>query len=294
MSTRAEEGMRAGFSLKLTMFEDMVVPCGIIPILSSFRTREVRDDDIFLCTYPKSGTHWTWEILNMIVKGEAKYTEHWLGSSYIDQRNEDVIDAIASPRILTTHMIPRILPRAIWERKCRIINVQRNPKDVAVSYFFQSTNQNWMNESAGPSFTGSWDNFLDAFIKGNIPNDSAFDHTLSWNKVPGDYPDVPFLQLHYEDLKKNAVKVVKQLAEFILHPLPDKVYEEIAEACGFTKLKHAHTCLKKPMFSTPWKEGSPGHFRKGETGDWKHWFTVAQSERFDRIYQQKFHRTFPY
>ncbi|XP_071087562.1 sulfotransferase 1C2-like [Haliotis cracherodii] len=294
MSTRAEEGMLAGFQLKLTMFEDLVVPSCSISLLSSFKFREVRDDDIYLCTYPKSGTFWTWEILNMIIKGEAKYADHWMSSCYIDHRHEDVIDTIPSPRILVTHMTPRTLPRAVWERKCHVINVQRNPKDVAVSYYSQLTNQNWMNESTEPSFTGSWENFFDAYIKGNILYGSVFDHNLSWDKVPEDHPDVPFLQIHYEDLKKNAVPVVKQLAEFFHHPLPDRVCEEIAEACTFTKLKNAHNHIKIPTYYYPWREGSTGHFRKGETGDWKNWFTVAQSERFDRIYEQKFHRAFSY
>ncbi|XP_071086970.1 sulfotransferase 1B1-like [Haliotis cracherodii] len=294
MSTRAEEGMRAGFKLKLAMFEDHVVPSSFIPLLSSFKTREVREGDIFLCTYPKSGTYWTWEILNMILKGEAKYAEHWMCSTFMDERNEEVLDNIPSPRILVTHVIPSNLPTAIWERKCHVINVQRNPKDVAGSYYSHVTNQNWLYKGTEPSFNGSWENFIDAYIKGNTPHDSVFDHNLSWNKVPEDYPDVPFLQIHYEDLKKNAVTVVKQLAEFINHPLPDKVYEEIAEACRFTKLKHAHKHVKNPTYYNPWIEGSTGHFRKGETGDWKNWFTVAQSERFDRMYEQKFHRSFPY
>lgn len=47
--------MVSGFSLQLEMFEDLVMPSGIVHHLSTMKTRSVRDDDIFVCTYPKSG-----------------------------------------------------------------------------------------------------------------------------------------------------------------------------------------------------------------------------------------------
>ncbi|XP_046358574.2 sulfotransferase 1B1-like [Haliotis rufescens] len=293
MSTRAEEGMEAGFKLKLAMFKDQVVTAADINTISTMKSRGVRDDDIYLCTYPKSGAHWTWEIINMITAGQAEYAKHWLRSSHIDMGMEEDFETISSPRILSSHHRPSILPRQIWERKCRVINVQRNPKDVAVSYYNNLTNQDWLDKSKDPSFTGSWENFMDAFIKGNLPYDSVLDHMLAWNKFPEDYPDVPFLQVHFEELKRNNVEEIKRLAEFLNRPLSDKVYEEISDACSFSELKQASK-HKDPTHLNPWRDGSSGLFSRGETGDWKNWFTVAQSERFDKMYEEKCHRPFPY
>ncbi|XP_046580900.1 sulfotransferase 1B1-like [Haliotis rubra] len=116
---------------------------------------------------------------------------------------------------------------------------------------------------------------------------------LAWNRFPQDYPEVPFLQVQFEDLKRNNVKEVKRLAEFLCRPLSDKVCEEIADACSFSNLKQA-SVHKDPTHLNRWIDGSSGVFRTGETGGWKHWFTVAQSEKFDRMYEQKYHRPFPY
>ncbi|XP_067670562.1 sulfotransferase 1C2-like [Haliotis asinina] len=294
MPSRALQGMEYGFRLQLEMFEDLVIPSGIVHHLADMKSRTVRDDDIFLCTYPKSGTHWTWEILSMVVAGRPEYARHWQNSAHLDSRTEVELDSLPSPRILFTHLPPRLLPRELWNRKCHVINVQRNPKDAVVSYFVQHTNQNWVDKSRDAAFTGTWANYVDAHIKGNVPYDSVLNHSLCWNRFPQDHPDIPFLQVHFEDLKKDDVKEVKRLAEFINRPLPHKVYEQIAEACSFSKLKHAHEHTKDQTFHNKWREGSSGYFRKGEAGDWKNWFTVEQSERFDRVYQETFNRPFPY
>ncbi|XP_061172447.1 sulfotransferase 1E1-like [Saccostrea echinata] len=33
----------------------------------------IRSDDFFLCAYAKAGTHWTWEIMSMILQQSAEY-----------------------------------------------------------------------------------------------------------------------------------------------------------------------------------------------------------------------------
>ncbi|GMS81083.1 hypothetical protein PENTCL1PPCAC_3258 [Pristionchus entomophagus] len=39
-------------------------------------------------------------------------------------------------KVFRTHMYPECLPRAVKEKQTKVVYVARNPKDVAVSYFF--------------------------------------------------------------------------------------------------------------------------------------------------------------
>ncbi|XP_046574315.1 sulfotransferase 1A2-like [Haliotis rubra] len=72
------------------------------------------------------------------------------------------------------------------------------------------------------------------------------------------------------------------MAEYLDRPLPEEKYQEIADACSFKNLKNANEKNKDQTFHNRWQDGSSGYFRKGQAGDWKNWFTKAQSEEFDR------------
>ncbi|XP_046574282.1 sulfotransferase 1B1-like [Haliotis rubra] len=95
-------------------------------------------------------------------------------------------------------------------------------------------------------------------------------------------------------MKQNCVNEVRRMAEYLDRPLPEKTYVEIAEACSFINLKHANEKIKDQTYHFQWQQGKSGYFRKGKTGDWKNYFTVAQSEKFEKIYEAKINKPFPY
>ncbi|XP_046557519.1 sulfotransferase 1C2-like [Haliotis rubra] len=294
MASRAEEAMTCGFDMPLFMHEGRITPKLSLPHVITMKSRRVREDDIYVTSYPKTGTHWVWEIANMIMAGKAEYAKHWQNHAFLEFRSEAELDEIPSPRIFFTHLLPRQLPEEVWTRGCHVIHVDRNPKDAIVSFYVQQINQNWWHKEKPKAFTGTWDQYVHANIKGTVTFDSILGHVLAWSKVPELHPTVPYCQVDFEDLKKDDVAQVRRLAEFLGRPLEDKVYVDIAKACRFDKLKHASEYIKDQTFHNKWNKGSTGYFRKGESGDWKNWFTVAQSEAFDRAYEETFQQKFPY
>ncbi|XP_046574256.1 sulfotransferase 1C2-like [Haliotis rubra] len=181
MSTPAERGMAAGWNVKLVMVDDVVEADLLTDNLKTMKSRSVRDDDIFLCTYPKAdidvhvisaiaapqGTHWTWEILNMIVAGKAEYAKHWQNSTWLEYRTEEELDELASPRIFHTHLRPRQMPMLLWKRGCKVVYVERNIKDCAVSSYSQVSQQVWKEDPRREvTFIGSWDDYLTAYRDG--------------------------------------------------------------------------------------------------------------------------------
>lgn len=86
---------------------------------------------------PLSGSHWVWEIVGMLLRGEATYVKEGKESMFLEALDDlDTINQMASPRPLNTHVPFRWLPRRHIENGGRIVHVVRNPKDVAVSMFY--------------------------------------------------------------------------------------------------------------------------------------------------------------
>ena len=76
--------------------------------------------------------------------------------------NLELADAMATdtPRILSTHTIGEWLPLEIRDDpKAKVIYVARNPKDVAVSYYY------FCNCTVHLPSYDSWDVFFEEFIR---------------------------------------------------------------------------------------------------------------------------------
>lgn len=82
-----------------------------------------------------SGTHWVWEIIRMLRKGNAEYEKDVKEVAFLDFRSLEQIQDLPSPRVLNCHYPLRNIPKQIFEKGTPIVHVQRNPKDVFVSYY---------------------------------------------------------------------------------------------------------------------------------------------------------------
>ena len=56
----------------------------------------------------------------------------------------------------------------------KYIYVTRNPKDVAVSFYYHTKRFEYSD------FTGDWDEYFECFIKGDVDFGLWFDHVLGW------------------------------------------------------------------------------------------------------------------
>ncbi len=84
MSSKVQEFLESHLSVDGTLYPGFVTP----ERLEEFKTYPVRQDDIFVSSYPSSGTHWTMKIVFAILQnGEERYLNytprsnadyHWL------------------------------------------------------------------------------------------------------------------------------------------------------------------------------------------------------------------------
>ncbi|XP_046567266.1 sulfotransferase 6B1-like [Haliotis rubra] len=93
--------------------------------------------------------------------------------------------------------------------------------------------------------------------------------------------DHPVLIVRYEETKQDPVRVIKSISEFLNIDCPDQLVRDIAVQSDFTKMKTTKGDNAEK------RDGDAIHYRKGITGDWKNWFTDAQTKYFNDIYTQK-------
>ncbi|XP_033111040.1 sulfotransferase 1A1-like [Anneissia japonica] len=180
-------------------------------VLENMKDFEVRDDDIWLCTYPKSGTHWLMQIIQLLrFDGDfEKVLERGFKDSQLlewffptpittpygtTSYGYKYYEQLPSPRLIVTHLPLKFLPRQVFEKRAKVLYVIRNPKDTAVSaYYFMKP----MFEKT--NIEVDWNLFIQLFMTGKIPYGQWATHLLPfWNRRHED--NVLFLK--FEDLKK--------------------------------------------------------------------------------------------
>jgi len=82
-------------------------------------------------------------------------------------------------------------------------------------------------------------------------------------------------------MKNDFDRVLDKLSKFLGYQLDNQTRELIRDKTSFDK-------MKKDEFSSLHEIPELGSFfRKGQIGSWKDRFTVAQSEAFDRHYEER-------
>ncbi|WAR03217.1 ST1A4-like protein, partial [Mya arenaria] len=157
----------------------------------------VRDDDIFITSYPKTGTNWFWELLTMIISGTSEVSGNNKGPGMLEASSAAEVEKQASPRLLNSHLPTRYLPKGVLSRCRPVVMIARNPKDVAVSFY---------NHTRGIKlydYQGKFENYLQMFMRGEVDYGSYPDYLRDWQTLIRDHPELPVLILYYEDLKQN-------------------------------------------------------------------------------------------
>ncbi|KAH7972078.1 hypothetical protein HPB52_006324 [Rhipicephalus sanguineus] len=92
-------------------------------------------------------------------------------------------------------------------RTSRYIYITRNPYDCCVSFYYHTK-----GDPDSHFGNGTFDEFLDLFLEGQVDFGDYFEHVMSWYERRFD-DNVLFVA--YEDLKRDTAEWIIRIAEFI-------------------------------------------------------------------------------
>lgn len=254
---------------------------------------DYRADDVWLSSYPRSGTAWTYEVLYAVLyQGDMaalqyaqsagnilKFLPIEIGSAASVPERLHTWKALPSPRVIPTHLPYRLYPKAVLERHCKRVYVVRHPKDVAVSFYHHHRAHSLLGR-----YQGTWDDFFEYFLTGQVVYGSWFDHTLGWwancQESAGGV-----MVLRYEDMHQDLAMHIRRMGAFLGQPLSPHAVAAIADYASFASMSVNPFTNRE---GNPLMDFSIARFlRKGGVGDWRNHFTAAQNERFQAVWEQQ-------
>ena len=182
------ELVQNSFTFEGVLFEGAISKESILKI----KNFQGNPTDIYLSTYPRTGTTWTQNILIGLVFGLDKLrncgpSELRMLFPYLEFQSptsrtfgyERVKLMTESPRLFKHHLPTHLAPQEIFSQKRKNIVVVRNPKDTAVSL-----DKFYRNNPIYENFrrSANLNQFLDFFLEGEVIYGSWWNWNREWVK----------------------------------------------------------------------------------------------------------------
>ncbi|XP_070846355.1 sulfotransferase 1C2 [Chaetodon trifascialis] len=245
--------------------------------------------DLLIATYPKAGTTWTQEIVDLLLhNGDAEACKRAptpIRSPFLEivppppmPSGLDLLAKMDPPRTIKTHLPFQLVPPGFLENRCKTIYVARNAKDNLVSYYHFDC-MNLTQPEPGP-----WEGYIHKFMRGELAWGSWYDHVKGfWEERE----KRNILYLFYEDMKENPRREVERIMKYLDLSLSDEVISKIVELTSFKKMKENPMANYSFIPATIFDQSISHFMRKGEVGDWVNHFTPEQSKMFDEDYEKQ-------
>ncbi|XP_073104176.1 flavonol 3-sulfotransferase-like [Elaeis guineensis] len=288
--------------IRLRKYQDFWIPEHSLPgVMAMQQNFEARPDDVFVLSYPKSGTTWL-KALAFAIMTRTHYSmaDHPLLRSnphecvlfipsVFSNGTASKLEAMPSPRILGSHLAYSLLPDSMKGSGGRFLYVCREPKDVFISRWH--FNDKMRPDSVEPI---PFERAFDLYCDGISPYGSIWEHVREYWEESLRRPE-KVLFLKYEEMLEEPVGTAKKLADFVGCPFsPEEenegVVEEIIRLCSFDSLsKLAGRMMHKLNTVIPLQTTSL--YRKGVAGDWRNHMSEVMAGRMDAVTSQKLERS---
>jgi hypothetical protein len=240
----------------------------------AIRDLALRDDDVFLATYQRSGTTLTQRIMLALKDSSKQYKNSpalFKEFPFLEARtpmgmSPDMLKMGAdmpSPRWVKTHLPTVAIPVQIFEKKTKLIHVYRAVKDTIVSSFHFYQNNLMLSPFVSEEFT--FNEHFDRFMAGVNESGDWFAYHKAWFDYVFNEGKEHCLVLSYKQITQEKEQSVTKIASFVGI---DPTEETVRGAVDLTSV----TSMKEEMGNT---------VRRGESDAWREYLSDDQSRAVD-------------
>jgi len=234
----------------------------------------LRDSDIILASFPKSGNTWVrfiWANMVSLLEFDGEEVDFndvnmELGSEYETAQYGNVkFDCL--PRLVKTH---KEYDNQIFARNSAVYLV-RHPGDVMVSYFKYRKALN-----SQENIHSSFHNFI-RDEKHGMP---------AWCKHVEGWINRDVIVIKYKNLKKSEVEVIDKIFDQIRKNIcvPEKIVKEAVHRSSFDNMRRIEEEKGRPRDKE--FDGDFRFVRKGQTGQWKDVLSLEDKSYLSCILEQ--------
>ena len=281
-----------------------VLPLAFRKYQHRIKNWNVRQDDVYVLGFPRTGTNWTQELV-WLLQNDCKFEEakavpldrrfpflefniHFdfavkecnQFTTYFTIQGDylKALEEMPSPRLIKSHFHFCLLPDDLLE-KSKVVICLRNPKDTVVSFYYH---QKLMKISG---YTGDFPAFFDLFMDNLIIYTPYFEYIKEmWQQRK--HPNVCLL--FFEDMKKDLASSVKKVARFLGKNVSEEMVEAVVDHLSFKQMRNNPAVNKEERRKLGLLTGEGSLLRKGEIGDWKNHFTDEMNKRMDEAIEKHF------
>lgn len=230
---------------------------------------KVHPDDTFLVSYPRSGNTWLRFMLGEVLH-EEEATFKNIGTLMPDiyHTSRARLDRLPRPRYLKSH-------EPYDPRYPRVVYLVRDPRDVAISYYY------WMLK-LGREPEGGLKAFLETFAADKTPYSGWGRHVRSWYTHKDTLPR-GCLFVRYEDLLARPEAQLQRILQFLQIDVPGEHIRQAVEHNAFSRMQKKEVRDRRHSLLADARQDVP-FVRKGQARQWQETFTPQQRQMFVEAY----------